>query len=40
MIAMLCAIRAFSACGWTDAVCGLFAPLAQLAGSIAAGLLK
>ena len=39
MIAMLCAIRAFSACGWTDAVCGLFAPLAQLAGSIAAGLL-
>ena len=39
LIAMLCAIRAFSACGWTDAVCGLFAPLAQLAGSIAAGLL-
>lgn len=30
LIAMLCAIRAFSACGLLDALCGLLSPLADL----------
>ena len=30
MAAMLCAIRAFSACGLLDAVCGLLSPAAAL----------
>ena len=32
MLAMLCAVRAFSACGLLDAFCGLLAPLLSKAG--------